>query len=157
VTVHGPTAVHQASTVRFTASVANGSAKRYYFWWFAAACANSAGCAPSSYLPMADGEGKDEVSLSFGAELRERDLVVQVAEIDGRGRTGSSPEFIVDGPARHVGSSGGDAAFSGVCDWFAGSFYPHSGRYTDPFSGRTWERSFRRDYCGNRMSWDPAG
>jgi hypothetical protein len=156
VAVHGPVAVHQASTVRFTATVANGSAQRYYFWWFAAVCARSGGCAPTSYVAIAEGEGKSDISLSFGADHQEKDLVVQVAEIDGRGRTGSSPEFMVEGPARRLGGGGGVEGFgAGVCDWFADSFYPHSGRYTDPFTGHTWERSFRRDYCGNRVSWDP--
>jgi hypothetical protein len=99
VKVAGPTAVHEASTVRFTATVTNGTAQRYYYWWFAAACARSAGCNPSFYLPVGEGEGKNEISVSFIAEHRERDLVVQVAELDGRGRMGSSPEFIVAGPA----------------------------------------------------------
>jgi hypothetical protein len=102
VTVHGPAAVHQASTVRFTVTVANGTAQRYYYWWFAAACARSGGCAPSSYVAVAEGEGKSDISLSFGAEHQEKDLVVQVAEIDGLGRTGSSPEFMVEGPARRL-------------------------------------------------------
>jgi hypothetical protein len=156
VTVHGPAAVRQASTVRFTATVANGTAQRYYFWWFAAACARGAGCAPSSYLAIAEGEGRAEVGLPFGAEHQEKDLVVQVAEIDGRGRTGSSPEFMVEGPARRFGGGGGAEGFTGgICDWYAGTFYPHTGRYTDPFSGRSWERAFRRDYCGNRVSWEP--
>jgi hypothetical protein len=100
VAVHGPAAVRQASTVRFTATVSNGTAQRYYFWWFAAACAGSGGCAPSSYVAIAEGEGKSDISLSFGVDHQEKDLVVQVAEIDGRGRTGSSPEFMVEGPAR---------------------------------------------------------
>jgi hypothetical protein len=102
VKLSGPTAVHQASTVRFAATVTNGSAQRYYYWWFAAACTQDRGCSPSSYLPVGEGEGKSEISLSFVAEHKERDLVVQVAELDGRGRTGSSPEFIVAGPARRV-------------------------------------------------------
>jgi hypothetical protein len=106
VKVAGPTAVHQASTVRFTAAVTNGTAQRYYYWWFAAACARSAGCNPSFYVPVGEGEGKSEISLSFIAEHQERDLVVQVAELDGRGRTGSSPEFIVAGPARRPGGNG---------------------------------------------------
>jgi hypothetical protein len=135
VIVHGPVAVHEASTVRFTATVANGTAQRYYFWWFAAACARSGGCAPSSYVAIAEGEGKSDVSLSFGADHQEKDLVVQVAEIDGRGRTGSSAEFMVEGPARHLGGGGSaDGSGAGVCDWFAGNFYPHTGRYTDSFT-----------------------
>ncbi|MFL5607755.1 MAG: hypothetical protein ACJ8AD_14995, partial [Gemmatimonadaceae bacterium] len=48
----GPTAVHQASTVRFVATVTNGSAQRYYYWWFAAACTEDRGCSSSSYLPV---------------------------------------------------------------------------------------------------------
>ena len=100
VKITGPTAVHEASTVRFTASVPNGTAQRYYYWWFAAACARAAGCNPSFYVPVGEGEGKNEISLSFIAEHLERDLVVQVAELDGRGRTGSSPEFVIAGPAR---------------------------------------------------------
>jgi hypothetical protein len=106
VTVSGPATVPQASTVRFTATVANGTAQRYYFWWFAAACTRGADCAPSSYVPVAEGEGKSEVSLPFDADHQEKDLVVQVAEIDGRGRTGSSPEFTVAGPARRPGGGG---------------------------------------------------
>jgi hypothetical protein len=43
------------------------------------------------------------------------------------------------------------------CDWFAGSFYPHTGDYTDPYTGQTWVRTFRRDYCGNRVQWNPEG
>ena len=103
VRISGPTAVHEASLARFTASVPNGTAQRYYYWWFAAACARAAGCNPSFYVPVGEGEGKSEISLSFIAEHLERDLVVQVAELDGRGRTGSSPEFVVAGPARRHG------------------------------------------------------
>lgn len=158
VSVQGPAAVREASVVRFTANVANGSARRYYYWWFAAACARSAGCTPTSYVAIAEGEGRSEVNLTFGAEHAEKDLVVQVAEIDGRGRTGSSPEYPVEGPARRaVGGGGGSSeiAARGICDWFAGSFYPHTGTFRDSISGRRWERSFRRDYCGNRISWNP--
>ncbi len=103
VRISGPTEVHEASSARFTASVPNGTAQRYYYWWFAAACARAAGCNPSFYVPVGEGEGKNEISLSFIAEHLERDLVVQVAELDGRGRTGSSPEFVVAGPARRHG------------------------------------------------------
>jgi hypothetical protein len=106
VIVSGPTTVPQASTVRFTATVSNGTAQRYYYWWFAAACTRGAGCASSSYLPVAEGEGRSEVDLPFEAEHQEKDLVVQAAEIDGRGRTGSSPEYMVAGPARRRGGSG---------------------------------------------------
>ncbi len=160
VSVQGPAAVHEASTARFTATVANGTAHRYYYWWFVAACARGAGCTPTSYVPLDEGEGRNEVTLPFGAEHAEKDLVVQVAELDGGGRTGSSPEFPVEGPARRTSGGGGGTyeAFTGsICDWYAGSFYPHLGRYTDPLSGRRWERSFRRDYCGNRVSWNPEG
>ena len=102
VRISGPTAVAQASTVRFTATVPNGTAQRYYYRWFAAACARSGGCNPSFYVPVGEGEGKSEISVSFIAEHHERNLVVQVEELDGRGRTGSSPEFIVAGPARRA-------------------------------------------------------
>jgi hypothetical protein len=102
VRISGPTAVREASTVRFTATVPNGSAQRYYYRWFAAACARNGGCNPSFYVPVGEGEGKSEISLSFIPEHQERDLVVQVEELDGRGRTGSSPEFIVAGPARRA-------------------------------------------------------
>jgi hypothetical protein len=158
VVVHGPAKVHQASTARYSATVLNGSARRYYYWWFVAACARGAGCSPSSYVALDEGEGRSEVSLPFSAEHAEKDLVVQVAEIDGRGRTGSSPEYPVEGPARRIGGGGGAEGFTGgICDWYAGTFYPHTGTYSDPFTGRRWERNFRRDYCGNRVSWDPQG
>jgi hypothetical protein len=106
VKVTGPTAVYQASSVRFAATITNGTAaQRYYYWWFTATCAQDSGCGSSSYLPVGEGEGKSEISLSFVAVHKERNLVVQVAELDGRGRTGSSPEFIVAGPARRQGVS----------------------------------------------------
>jgi hypothetical protein len=102
VRITGPTVVSQASTVRFTATVPNGTAQRYYYRWFAAACARNGGCNPSFYVPVGEGEGKSEISLSFIAEHQERNLVVQVEELDGRGRIGSSAEFLVAGPARRA-------------------------------------------------------
>jgi hypothetical protein len=105
VRITGPTTVHEASTVRFTATVTTGSAQRYYYWWFAAACARATGCNPSFYVPVGEGEGKSEISLAFIAEHHERDLVVQVAELDGGRRTGSSAEFVVVGPARRLGAN----------------------------------------------------
>jgi hypothetical protein len=105
VKIMGPTAVQQPSTVRFSATVTNGTAQRYYYWWFAAACARSEGCSPSSYLPVGEGEGKNELTLTFVAEHRERDIVVQVVELDGRERAGSSAEFVVAGPARRPGAN----------------------------------------------------
>lgn len=157
VSVSGPTDLRAAATPGYHASVANGAAgSRYYYWWFAANCARRIGCAPSSYSIVAEGIGRDSVTLPVNATNAERDLVVQVAELDGTGRTGSSPMFAVDGPARKAPVNA-DAAPKMTCDWFAGSFYPHTGDYRDPRSGRTWTRKFRRDYCGNRVSWDPEG
>jgi len=95
------------------------------------------------------------VTLPMGAVNAERNLVVQVAELDGAARTGSSPMFVVAGPAQKAPATASSA--KPTCDWFAGSFYPHTGDYKDPYSGRTWPRKFRRDYCGNRVSWDPEG
>jgi hypothetical protein len=158
VSVVGPAQVQSAATPRYRAAVANGaSSSRYYFWWFAANCARRMGCAPSSYTLVAEGLGRDSVTLPVGPQNAERNLVVQVAELDGTGRTGSSPMFTVSGPAAgrlHAPLSG---TAKPTCDWFAGSFYPHTGDYKDPYSGRTWPRKFRRDYCGNRVSWDPEG
>lgn len=105
VKITGPTAVHQASMVRFVATVTNGTAQRYYYWWFAAGCARAVECSSSSYVPVGEGEGKNEMSLSFVAEHQERDIVVQVMELDGRERSGSSAEFVVAGPARRLGAS----------------------------------------------------
>lgn len=154
VRVSGPIAVRTTSSVRFTATVANGRGPHYYYWWFVANCATRGSCAPSSYVLIGEGEEMTSVSVPFGAESAEKDVVVQVAEIDGRGRTGSSVEFAVMGLSQRQGD--GSEGFAGsVCDWYAGSFYPHVGPYTDPFTGRTWKRRFRRDYCGNRVSWDP--
>lgn len=157
VSVRGPTEVRSAGTPTYRASVANGSSgSRLYYWWFAANCARRIGCAPSSYTLVAEGIGRDSVDLPVRASNAERDLIVQVAELDGTGRTGSSPMFAVTGPAS---KASGAATPTGktTCDWFAGSFYPHTGDYKDPYSGRTWTRKFRRDYCGNRVSWDPEG
>jgi hypothetical protein len=115
------------------------------------------GCAPSSYTLVAEGLGRDSVSLLVGIQNAERNLVVQVAELDGSGRTGSSSMFTVSGPASGRLHPPAGANAKPTCDWFAGSFYPHTGDYKDPYSGRTWPRKFRRDYCGNRVSWDPEG
>lgn len=157
VSVIGPVLVRTAATPSFHASVANGaSGSRFYYWWFAANCARRIGCAPSSYSIVAEGLGRDSVTLPMNVTNAERNLVVQVAEVDGTGRTGSSPMFAVDGPARSAPVSAGLTP-KVTCDWFAGSFYPHTGDYRDPHSGRTWTRKFRRDYCGNRVSWDPEG
>jgi hypothetical protein len=155
VTVAGPHSVRRPSTAHYTATVENATGRRYYYWWFVAACAKGGGCSPSSYVAFNEGEGRNSASLHFGALSAEKDVIVQVTEIDGKGRTGSSVEFPITGPAQRQGS--GDEGFSGapICDWYAGSFYPHRGIYTDPFTGRSWERNFRRDYCGNRVSWDP--
>ena len=157
VSVAGPGQVRSAGPAAYRASVANGaSGSRYYYWWFVANCARRIGCAPSSYTLVAEGLGLDSVSVPVKATNAERDLVVQVAEMDGTGRTGSSQMFAISGPA----SKGpGSATRSGkvTCDWFAGSFYPHTGDFKDPHSGRTWTRKFRRDYCGNKVSWDPEG
>jgi hypothetical protein len=157
VSVRGPAEVRLAGAPSYHASVANGSkGSRYYFWWFAANCARRIGCAPSSYTLVAEGLGRDSVSLSMKDVNAERDLVVQVAELDGTGRTGSSAMFAITGPAAKTSGSA-SVAPSATCDWFAGSFYPHTGDFKDPHSGRTWTRKFRRDYCGNRVSWDPEG
>jgi hypothetical protein len=155
VRISGPNAVPAATTVRYAATITNGTAARHYYWWFVAACAKGSGCAPSSYQMIGEGEGRDDITVVFGRETVEKDVVVQVAEINGDGRTGSSPEFPVDGPARRMG--GAEGFSGGVCDWYAGSFYPHTGTFTDPFTGRSWQRGFRRDYCGNRVSWEPGG
>ena len=158
VSVSGPTEIRTAAMPSYRAAVANGAASsRYYFWWFAANCARRMGCAPSSYTLVAEGVGRDSVALPVGVQNAERNLVVQVAELDGTARTGSSPMFTVSGPAaeRLHAAAGGQA--KPTCNWFAGSFYPHTGDYRDPYSGRTWPRKFRRDYCGNRVSWDPEG
>jgi hypothetical protein len=154
VKVLGAPDVRSATTSSYSASVGNAAGRRLYYWWFVAACAKGGGCAPSSYHLLDEGEGRSTVTLRFGAEAAEKDIVVQVAEIDGKGRTGSSQEFPVTGPAQRMGG-GAEGFGGGVCDWYAGSFYPHTGRYTDPFTGRSWKRSFRRDYCGNRISWGP--
>jgi hypothetical protein len=156
--VDGPSAVRSAGPARYAATVRNGSTTttRYYYWWFVASCAKGTGCARTSYKALAEGEGRDTVTLTFGVQHAEKDLVVQVVELDGSGRTGSSTEFVVEGPARPA-LGGGEEGFSGtVCDWYAGTFYPHVGVYTDPYSKRSWKRHFRRDYCGNRISWAPA-
>ena len=156
VIVAGPTDVRSVGSPSYRATVARGgSASRYYFWWFAANCARRVGCAPTSYSLVAEGPGRDSVTLPMGAVNAERNLVVQVAELDGAARTGSSPMFVVAGPAQKAPATATSAR--STCDWFAGSFYPHTGDYKDPYSGRTWPRKFRRDYCGNRVSWDPEG
>lgn len=157
VSVRGPAAVSSATTPSYRAAVANGNTgARYYYWWFAANCARRIGCAPSSYSLVAEGLARDSITLPVSATNAERNLVVQVAELDGFGRTGSSPMFVVTGPAQ-TGSRATSATGRTSCDWFAGSFYPHTGDYTDPYSGRSWPRKFRRDYCGNRVQWDPEG
>ena len=153
--IYGPASVKLAGDVPFSAAIQNGGTRRYYYWWFVASCAQGVGCAPSSYRLLAEGEERTTVDVPFGANHAEQDIVVQVAEIDGDGQTGSSAQLAVPGPAprraaRKEGVSGG------ICDWFAGSFYPHVGTFTDPRTNRTWTRRFRRDYCGNRISWAPA-
>ena len=153
--IQGPASVTAPGAVPFRATVHNGGARRYYYWWFVANCAQGAGCAPSSYHLLAEGEERTAVDVPFGAMNAEKDIVVQVAEIEGDGQTGSSAQLAVAGPSprpilRREGVSGG------ICDWFAGSFYPHVGTFSDPRTGRTWTRRFRRDYCGNRISWQPA-
>jgi hypothetical protein len=156
VNVRGPAAFQSAAAPSYRAAVGNGSGSHYYYWWFAATCARRIGCAPSSYALVAEGLDRDSVTLTIGASSAEKNLVVQVAEIDGLGRTGSSPMFVVTGPAQKAPASLPATART-TCDWFAGSFYPHTGDYTDPYTGRTWTRKFRRDYCGNRVQWDPEG
>lgn len=157
VSVRGPAEVRVAGSPSYRAAVANGGGgSRYYYWWFAANCARRIGCAPSSYTLVAEGLGRDSVTLPMRAMNVERNLVVQVAEVDGSGRTGSSPMFAVTGPAATEATTAATGP-KATCDWFAGSFYPHTGDYKDPFSGRTWTRKFRRDYCGNKVSWDPEG
>jgi hypothetical protein len=153
--IYGPPAVKVAGDVPYSAAIRNGGTRRYYYWWFVASCAQGAGCAPSSYRLLAEGEERTTVDVPFGPMHAEKDIVVQVAEIDGDGQTGSSAQLAVPGPAprpvvKKEGVSGG------ICDWFAGSFYPHVGTFTDPRTNRTWTRRFRRDYCGNRISWAPA-
>jgi hypothetical protein len=142
-------------TGQFTAEVRNGRASRYYYWWFVASCAKGAGCTPSSYRLAAEGEDRTSLDLPFGAQHAEKDIVVQVAEIDGDGLTGSSAQLAVAGPAPRGAMR--EKVSGGICDWYAGNFYPHRGLYTDPYSGRTWERGFRRDYCRNQVSWEPTG
>ena len=153
--LQGPAAVTTPGAARITADVRNGRATRYYFWWFVASCAQGAGCTPSSYRLAAEGEDRAALDVPFGAQHAERDIVVQVAEIDGDGLTGSSAQLAVMGPAPRGPAR--EKVSGGICDWYAGTFYPHRGLYTDPFSGRTWERGFRRDYCKNQLSWEPTG
>jgi hypothetical protein len=154
VRVQGPTAVKTEGSAQFTAAVENGRARRYYYWWFVAACAKGVGCAPSSYHLVAEGEDRTAVAVPFMAVHAEKDIVVQVAEIDGDGQTGSSAQYAVTGPSPRQARAR-EGVSGGICNWFAGSFYPHKGMYTDSLSGRKWERAFRRDYCGNRISWGP--
>ncbi len=157
IVVRGPSQVPAAATVAYRAAVGNGANdSRYYYWWFAANCARRVGCAPSSYMLVAEGLGRDSLALPVTAATAERNLVVQVAELDGTHRTGSSPMFAVAGPAQRV-PQGAQAAARTSCDWFAGTFYPHTGDYTDPYTGQSWPRKFRRDYCGNRVHWAPEG
>jgi hypothetical protein len=157
VSVEGPATIRSAGSARYSATVRNGSTTtvRYYYWWFVAACAKGSGCARTSYRALAEGPGRDTVTLSFGNVHAEKDLVVQVAEMDGRGRTGSSTEYVVEGPARRTLGGGDDGFGTPICDWYAGVFYPHTGTYTDARTKRKWKRQFRRDYCGNRVSWMP--
>lgn len=158
VSVAGPAVVRSASAPSYHASVANGApGSRFYYWWFAANCARRIGCAPSSYTLVAEGVGRDSVLLPVGDRNAERNVVLQVAELDGTRRTGSSPMFAIRGPAAKPAPPPTASQPRVTCDWFAGSFYPHTGDYKDPHSGRTWTRKFRRDYCGNRVSWDPEG
>lgn len=154
VRIQGPSAVPAAGSAQFTAAIENGRARRYYYWWFVALCAKGAGCVPSSYHLLAEGEDRTAVGVPFAANHAEKDIVVQVAEIDGDGQTGSSAQFAVTGPSPRR-SAPREGVSGGICDWFAGTFYPHKGMFTDPFTGRTWERPFRRDYCGNKISWGP--
>lgn len=154
VRVAGPSMVKTAGSAQYTATVENGKASRYYYWWFVASCAKGLGCAPSSYHLVSEGEDRTAVGVPFGPMNAEKDIVVQVAEIDGDGQTGSSAQFVVAGPSPRP-TGGKEKVSGGICDWFAGSFYPHKGLFTDPFSGRQWERGFRRDYCGNKVSWGP--
>ena len=157
VSVRGPADVRSPAMPSYRAAVGNGSSgSRYYYWWFAANCARRIGCAPSSYTLVAEGLGRDSVALPVNAVNAERNVVVQVAELDGTGRTGSSPMFVILGPAQKAPASA-SATGRSSCDWFAGTFYPHTGDYKDPYSERTWPRKFRRDYCGNRVQWDPEG
>lgn len=157
VSVRGLDEVPSAAIVPYRATLANGaSGSRYYFWWFAANCARRVACAPTSYVLVAEGEGRDSLTLPVPPGSAERNLVVQVAELDGGHRTGSSPMFSLSGPARRQVDRGGPSA-KPSCNWFAGSFYPHRGAYTDPYTGQTWTRNFRRDYCGNQVQWDPEG
>ena len=102
--IDGPATVRAVGSARYAATVRNGrtTTTRYYYWWFVASCARGSGCSPTSYQALAEGEGRDTVTVSFGLVHAEKDLVVQVAEIDGRGRTGSSTEFVIEGPARRT-------------------------------------------------------
>lgn len=157
IVVRGPSQLPAAGTAAVRATVGNGANdSRYYYWWFAANCARRVGCAPSSYTLVAEGLGRDSLALPVSATTAERNVVVQVAELDGTHRTGSSPMFVVAGPAQRTGN-GVQSAARPSCDWFAGNFYPHTGDYTDPYTGQSWPRKFRRDYCGNRVQWDPEG
>ena len=155
VQLQGPAAVTTPGSGLFRVDVRNGRAARYYYWWFVASCAKGAGCTPSSYRLAAEGEDRTTLEVPFGPQHAEKDIVVQVAEIDGDGLTGSSAQFVVTGPAPRGPLR--EKVSGGICDWYAGEFYPHRGLYTDPYSGRTWERGFRRDYCRNQVSWEPTG
>ena len=97
VRIQGPTSVKTAGAAEFTAAVENRTAQRHYYWWFVASCAKGVGCAPSSYQLLAEGEDRTAVGVPFGAMNAEKDIVVQVAEIDGDGQTGSSAQFAVAG------------------------------------------------------------
>ena len=149
--IGGRILVQTPSSQRYSAGISNGTATRYYYQWFTADCTPD-NCATTPMSAFAEGEGLYSVYIPFASTNDEKDITVHITELDGSGRSGSK-RIEVEGP--NLVSNGGGLV--GIpCDFYNDIFYPLTGSYTDPFTGVSRQRNFRRNYCGNAISWDPS-
>lgn len=150
VSIGGRISVSTPSTQRYSASISNGSATRYYYQWFTLDCLSY--CSTSPLTPFAEGEGLSSVYIDFASTNDQKDISVHISEIDGNGRAGSM-RIETEGP--NMVSSGGGLVYA-PCSYYDDIFYPLHGPYTDPFTGQTRDRPFRRNNCNNSIDWDPS-
>ena len=84
------------------------------------------------------------VVIPYANTNDEKIIVVHVTELDGAGRAGS---YRVEAEGPDTFTQGGGIVDS-PCDYYNDIFYP----LTDTVS----HRNFRRNYCGNTISYDPG-
>lgn len=152
VSISGIGIVRTPSTKTYNATVSNSTATRFMYQWFQTDCYSN--CATVPMWTLVEGEGISSIQSGFAQTTDYRIFVVHVTELDGTGRTGASQPFEAQGP--DIWAQTDPTAFANnPCNYYNDIFYPLHGPFTDPYTGVTQERYFRRNYCDNSISWGP--